>query len=99
MGGIDDWLTDEGERSWMLSTYEGVGEDWDEGNYGSAIWGGLKLGGAGTLGALGGLGGGIVDAASAVGGGISDAASYIGDNTTLDPSEIDWGRTFSPWNW
>jgi hypothetical protein len=39
------------------------------------------------------------DAVSGVGSKLGDAASYIGDNTTLDPDEIDWGRTFSPWNW
>jgi hypothetical protein len=110
MGTIDSWLTGEGEESWMLRTSEGVSDDWDKGNYGSAALGGLKLGGAATLGALGGLGGGLVDvaksagsgiadAATTVGGGIKDAASYVADNTTLDPGEIDWGRTLNPFEW
>jgi hypothetical protein len=27
------------------------------------------------------------------------AYDYVVDNITLDPDEIDWGRTFRPWRW
>ena len=88
IGGIDAMLTDEGERSWALTTAEAMEEDWDQGNYLSAIGSGVQLGGVATGGALLGLGGGIVDAGQAIGGGIADAASWAGDN--LNPFEWDW---------
>jgi hypothetical protein len=85
MGGLDEWLSD-GDGSWALKTSEAMSDNWDEGNYLSAIGEGAELAGFATLGALGGLGGGIVDGVEAIGGGISDAASWVGDN--LNP--LDW---------
>ena len=80
IGGIDDWLTDEGERSWALRKSESMEEDWDRGGWGylSALYSGAGLGLAAGVGAFGGIGGGIVDVGSAIGGGIGDAASVIG---------------------
>lgn len=63
LGGLDSMLTGEGERPWSLRTSEAMSEDWDQGNYLSAIGNGAELAGFATVGALGGIGGGLVDAA------------------------------------
>jgi hypothetical protein len=99
LGWLDDKLTGEGERSWMLRQTEEFDEAWDDGDVLGVLGNGLQIGGVATAGAIGGLAGGAYDAGAAVVGGIGDAASYIKDNVTLDPDEIDWGRTFSPWDW
>lgn len=78
MGWIDRMLTDEGEPSWMLQQVDEIGEAWDEGDVLGVMGNGLQIGGAATLGALGGLAGGAVDLGKQVGGGIADAASWVG---------------------
>jgi len=67
LGGFDAMMTDPGERSWMLRQSESFDENWDKGNYGSALASGAKLAGGGLLGALGGIGGGLVDAGEWIG--------------------------------
>ncbi len=42
---------------------------------------------------------GVHAVGSGIYGGAVKAKDYIADNVTLDPDEIDWGRTFSPWDW
>lgn len=78
MGWIDRMLTDEGEPSWMLQQVDEIGEAWDEGDVLGVMGNGLQIGGAATLGAIGGLAGGAVDLGKQIGGGISDAASWVG---------------------
>jgi hypothetical protein len=73
LGGLDAMLTGEGEQSWMLRQSEEFDESWDKAGVtsleglegiGGVIGNGLQIGGAGLVGAMGGLGGGIADAGS-----------------------------------
>ncbi|MGZ8470974.1 MAG: eCIS core domain-containing protein [Gemmatirosa sp.] len=72
LGTIDGWLTGDGEESFLQRQTENIGENWDDGNYLSAIGNGLAIGGVGLAGAVGGLAGGAVDLVGDIGGGISD---------------------------
>jgi hypothetical protein len=62
IGYFDQMLSEPGEEPWALKTEEAANQDWDEGNYLSAVGEYAELAGVGTLGALGGIGGGVVDA-------------------------------------
>jgi hypothetical protein len=82
LGGIDAMLSTPGEGSWVANKSDSMSEDWDKGNYLSAIGSGAELAGVGTLGALGGIGGGIVDLGSAA---VSGISSLLG----MDDSDSD----------
>jgi hypothetical protein len=77
---------------WGTSVDEWFGED---------NWLLDKVGG--VAGGLTAIGGGIGNTAYGYGRrgveAVGDAVDYVSDNVTLDPDEIDWGRTFTPWNW
>jgi hypothetical protein len=96
MGRLDRMLggdPDSGKSS-IVALDEYRQEQWDEGGLGYLTGTGALLAeaGLGTAAAVGGIAEGAYN-------GVKDAGSYIADNTTLDPDEIDWGRTFSPWEW
>ena len=79
LGTIDGWLTGDGEESFLQRQTENIGENWDDGNYLSAIGNGLAIGGVGLAGAIGGLAGGAVDLAGDIGSGIGDVWDSIWD--------------------
>lgn len=69
--------------------------------YTGARWAGGKIAdGAGAVkDGVSWLGGQAVDAGAAAWHAGGRAVDYAKDNMTLDPDEIDWGRTFNPFDW
>lgn len=66
---------------------------------GNAAYSGIHAAGSGIYDGGAWLGNKAADGAQAVWDGAGKAKDYISDNVTLDPSEIDWGRTFNPFDW
>jgi len=84
------------DRSWAANEW---GDDFFGSDLAGDVLGGAALVGQSLTSPIIGAGEMAYDVGSWGAGKVGDAADYISDNVTLDPDEIDWGRTFSPWNW
>ncbi len=92
---LPDWMGD------VAGAEAAIAKSWYNAGESGVNWAGGKLSdGAGAVkDGASWVGGQAVNAGAAAWNAGGKAVDYVKDNVTLDPDEIDWGRTFNPLDW